>query len=109
MEHRRILKVIASIPRGRVVSYGEIAARAGQPRRARLVGRLLRMASVELKLPWHRVLCASGRLAFAPDSASFREQLRRLNAEGVEHHQGKIDLVCFGWQRNLDAQLWARR
>jgi methylated-DNA-protein-cysteine methyltransferase-like protein len=109
VEQRKILKVIQSIPLGRVASYGEIAARAGQPGRARLVGRLLRIAPDELALPWHRVLRAGGHTAFPPGSPSFHEQLRRLRTEGVEHKNGKVDLARFGWQRDLDAQLWGPR
>ncbi|MET0225771.1 MAG: MGMT family protein, partial [Dokdonella sp.] len=82
-QHAAIRRVIASIPPGRVTSYGEIAARAGWPGRARLVGRVLGEAPAELALPWHRVLRADGRSAFAPGSRGFREQVRRLAGEGV--------------------------
>lgn len=108
-EQRKIVKIILSIPRGRVTSYGQIAACASLPGRARLVGRLLRIAPDQLKLPWHRVLRADGHIAFAAGDAAFDEQLRRLVAEGVEHMNGKIDLARFGWQRDLDEQLWGPR
>jgi methylated-DNA-protein-cysteine methyltransferase related protein len=108
-EHVAILRVIAAIPAGRVASYGEIAARAGLGRRARLVGRLLRDADPALKLPWHRVLRSDGRFAFAPGSRGFREQRQRLLIEGVVVLKGRVDLSRFGWQRNLDAELWAPR
>jgi len=106
-EHLAILDVILAIPRGRVASYGEIAARAGQPRRARLVGRVLREAGSEAKLPWHRVLRADGKLAFVPRSKAFLEQKRRLSAEGVVLVGNRVDLRQYGWQRDLDAELWA--
>jgi len=105
-EHAAIKRVIASIPRGNVSSYGEIAARAGLPRRARLVGRVLGDAGPAAKLPWHRVLRSDGRIAFPPGSKAFREQRTRLIEEGVIVRSGKIDLVRYGWQRDLDAQLW---
>lgn len=105
--HALICKAIVAIPRGRVASYGEIAWRAGLPRRARLVGRVLREADDELKLPWHRVLRADGRLAFAPESSEFIEQRKRLAAEGVVVNGGRVDLRRFGWQRDLDSELWA--
>jgi len=98
-----IQRVIRAIPRGRVASYGEIAARAGLPRRARLVGRVLGESD---GLPWHRVVRASGRSAFAPGSRGFREQCQRLRAEGVVVVSGKVDLARFGWQRDLDAEIW---
>ena len=105
--HPQICGVIAAIPSGRVASYGEIAMRAGMPRRARLVGRILREADEAMKLPWHRVLHADGSLAFAPGSKSFNEQRRRLAAEGVTVNGRRVDLRRFGWQRDLDSELWA--
>lgn len=96
-----------SIPRGSVASYGEIAQRAGLPGRARLVGRVLREAGEQAGLPWHRVLRADGRFAFAPGSKAFREQKRRLLAEGVSLSGARVNLVEFGWQHDLDAELWS--
>lgn len=105
-EHAAIVRTIAAIPPGRVASYGEIAMRAGLPRHARLVGRVLADAGAEAKLPWHRVLRADGRFAFKPGSRAFREQRARLIGEGVVVEAGRVDLETFGWQRNLDAELW---
>ena len=105
-EHVAIRRAIAAIPRGCVASYGEIAMRAGLPRRARLVGRVLRDAGDTASLPWHRVLRADGRIAFAVGSRGYREQRARLIDEGVRVVSGRVDLARFGWQRNLDAELW---
>ena len=105
-DHSAIRKVIAAIPRGRVASYGEIAARAGLPRRARLVGRVLREAGDTVKLPWHRVLRSDGRIAFPPGSRPFREQRARLIDEGVDVKAGRIDLLRYGWQRDVDEEIW---
>lgn len=104
-EHAAILRVIHSIPRGRVASYGEIARRAGLPRHARQVGRVLGVYSA-LKLPWHRVLRSDGRIAFPKGSRSHREQRALLLDEGVIVRNGRVDLAIFGWQRDVDAQLW---
>ncbi|MEP7043624.1 MAG: MGMT family protein [Dokdonella sp.] len=101
-----IRHAIASIPAGRVASYGQIAARAGLPGRARLVGRVLGEAPTELELPWHRVVRADGRSAFAPGSRGFREQVRRLAGEGILLRNGRVDLVVHGCERNLDDLLW---
>ena len=105
-EHDAILRTIASIPRGRVASYGEIADRAGLPRRARLVGRVLRETPDGIELPWFRVLRADGRIAFPPGSRGFREQVRQLAAEGVLVRNGRVDLARHGWERDLDGLLW---
>ena len=106
-DHAGLLRVIRSIPRGCVASYGEIAARAGLPRRARLVGRVLRETPGDAGLPWHRVLRSDGRIAFAPGSRGFREQVRRLAGEGVLVVRGRVDLALHGWDRDLDAVLWS--
>jgi len=99
---------IAAIPRGRVASYGRIAERAGLPGRARLVGRVLRQAPDELKLPWHRVLRADGRSAFASGTPNFRKQVDHLAAEGVPMIRGRVDLRRYGWGAtdDLDHSLW---
>ena len=82
--HRAILSVVESIPRGRVSTYGLVAERAGLPRRARLVGRVLSQLSAGTSVPWHRVVGAGGRIAFAAGSRANREQRARLAREGWE-------------------------
>jgi methylated-DNA-protein-cysteine methyltransferase-like protein len=101
-----IRATVAAIPRGRVASYGEVAHRAGLPGRARLVGRVLGDTPAEAPLPWHRVLRSSGEFAFPRGSRAFREQQRRLAAEGVDTARGRVDLARYGWGRDLDAELW---
>lgn len=104
--YERIWAAIAAIPRGRVASYGAIAARAGLPGRARLVGRALGLVPDDMELPWHRVLRSSGQIAFPPGSRGFREQSKRLKAEGVDVRKGKVPLASFGLDANLDRALW---
>jgi methylated-DNA-protein-cysteine methyltransferase related protein len=79
----RVRAVVAAIPPGDVLSYGEVAERAGL-RSARLVGRIL--AEDGHDLPWHRVLRADGRCA--PHLAE--EQGARLRAEGVPVVEGRV-------------------
>ncbi len=102
-EIERIWREVAALPRGGVSTYGAIAARARAPRRARLVGHALKVAPRSLELPWHRVVGAGGRIAFPPGSAHFREQRRRLSAEGVEVVRGRVRLPR---APDLDALLW---
>ncbi|WP_300009974.1 MGMT family protein [Pseudonocardia sp.] len=80
----RVREVVRAIPPGETSSYGEVAARAGLPGRARLVGRIL--AEDGHDLPWHRVLRADG--SCAPHIA--REQSARLRAEGVLLVDGRL-------------------
>ncbi|MHA6205456.1 MGMT family protein [Dyella soli] len=104
--HARVYAAIAAIPCGRVASYGAIAARAGLPGRARLVGRLLGETPAGMQLPWYRVLRASGHVALPPGSRGFREQCRLLRAEGVEVKNGRVALSSFGMDADLDRALW---
>ena len=81
----RVREVVAAIPPGRVLAYGDVAARAGV-QSARLVGRI--MAEDSHDLPWHRVLRADGTAA--PHIA--REQLARLRGEGVLAVHGRVPM-----------------
>lgn len=104
--YRRIYAAVAAIPAGRVASYGEIAARAGLPGRARMVGRALRETPAGMRLPWHRVLRASGQIALPDGSAGHAEQCRRLRREGVTVTSGRVKLARFGLHHDLDRALW---
>jgi methylated-DNA-protein-cysteine methyltransferase-like protein len=101
----RILAAIRAIPRGEVAGYGHIARRAGLPGRARLVARVL-AGNEDPGLPWHRVLRSDGRIAFPPGSKGFREQGRRLRAEGVAVDKGRVRMPR---NDDLDALLWRPR
>jgi methylated-DNA-protein-cysteine methyltransferase related protein len=83
--------VVCAIPRGQVSTYGAVARAAGFPGRARQAGFALRVAPAALRLPWHRVLGAGGRIAFPKSSPQYEEQARRLRAEGVRVTQGRVE------------------
>jgi alkylated DNA nucleotide flippase Atl1 len=86
---QRMLDVVASIPAGKVATYGDIAARAGS-RSPRLAGFVLAQLADE-NTPWHRVLRADG----TPAPHLAEEQLQRLRAEDVQVQDGKVDLQRF--------------
>lgn len=73
-------QVVATIPTGQVASYGQVAALAGLPGRARWVGRVLSELPAKTRLPWHRVVNAAGLIVDRPSAA---EQRQRLVAEGA--------------------------
>ncbi len=100
-----IWKIVSTIPRGRVASYGQVARLAGQPRHARLVGKALGEAPAALKLPWYRVMNAAGRIALPPNSWGYREQSKRLREEAVVVSKGKVDLKRFGWKAGNESPL----
>jgi len=104
-----IYAAVERIPRGRVSTYGVIAQVAGLPRRARLVGTALKSVPTSRKLPWHRVITSSGRIAFPESSDAFALQRSRLAREGVQLIRGRVDLSRFGWpseSKSLDELLW---
>ncbi len=102
----RIWDTICDIPTGRVASYGQIAEIAGIPRGARQVGYALRNLPDGHDAPWHRVLQASGRIAFTRGSRAYREQRKRLLQEGVVVISGRVDMQEYRWQPDLDELLW---
>jgi len=73
-----VADVLERLEAGDVVTYGEVAAEAGFPGRARAVGRFL--AAEGSAYPWWRVVTASGRLVPGHEA----DQARRLRAEGVD-------------------------
>jgi methylated-DNA-protein-cysteine methyltransferase-like protein len=87
---QEIWAVVGAIPRGSVSTYGAVARAAGLPGRARMAGRALRESPKEMKLPWHRVVGAGGRIVFPRSSVNHREQARRLRAEGVVVKAGRV-------------------
>lgn len=78
-----IWQVVHAIPVGRVCTYGDVALLAGLPGRARLVGRVLSELPPDSALPWYRVISASGRIAFAPESEAFVRQRQHLQQESL--------------------------
>ncbi|OWA35066.1 DNA methyltransferase [Saccharibacillus sp. O16] len=89
---RAVIETISSIPPGKVMSYGQVAAEAGSPRGARQVVRILHTLSRKYQLPWHRVVNIRGEIALDEQGGGGQQQ-ERLEAEGVEFGLGgKIDL-----------------
>lgn len=92
----RVWQVVAAIPPGSVATYGQVAELAGLPRAARRVGRILASLPAGTRLPWHRVVNASGRSSLP--GAAGAEQRRRLAAEGVRFVNGRTSLERFRWR-----------
>ncbi len=91
---QEIWAIVGAIPRGSVSTYGAVARAAGLPGRARMAGRALKQSPKELKLPWHRVVGAGGKIVFPRTSLHHREQTRRLRAEGVAVKDGRVQRVA---------------
>jgi methylated-DNA-protein-cysteine methyltransferase related protein len=95
----QVWQVIALIPRGRVATYGQVAQLAGLPGGARRVGHLLSHLPPGSKIPWHRVINASGGISLPEHSGGFARQQRLLKKEGVAFNaSGRVSLRRFRWQ-----------
>ena len=92
----RLYTLLASIPKGKVVTYGQAANLIGLPRRARWVGKMLKQLPKDSRLPWHRVINAQGKISLPLTRG--QTQAERLRAEGViVTQEGKISLKQYGW------------
>jgi methylated-DNA-protein-cysteine methyltransferase-like protein len=94
-----ICAVIRRIPRGWVATYGQVAAMAGMPRRARLVGRVLQRLDPATKIPWHRVVNAKGEVSYSLSrNGGDVVQRRLLEKEGIRFDDNnRLDLERCRW------------
>lgn len=92
-----IYLALMNIPPGKVVTYGQLARLAGLPGAARLAGRVLCGLPENTELPWHRVINAQGKISLPEDSPGYDEQKRRLEAEGIEFKNHRINLRIYGY------------
>ncbi len=97
-----VYAAVRRIPRGKVATYGQIAALIGRPRHSRHVGHALSALPAGVKAPWHRVINAQGRISLRLrhwDSGSDEMQRILLEAEGVSFGaNGAVRLKVFQWQ-----------
>lgn len=97
--YQRIYRVVQRIPRGRVATYGQVAAVAGLPGHARQVGYALHALPHGSDVPWHRVINAQGRVSARAEPGYDRLQRHLLEAEGVRFDAGgRVSLAAFGWR-----------
>lgn len=88
-------RIIRSIPRGKVSTYGKIAAAAGYPLYHRAVAKLLRSATLH-GLPWQRIVGARGEIKLRGEGAA--EQRLRLSIEGVKFRGKRVNMDLYEHQ-----------
>jgi len=94
---QRVKEAIRKIPRGKVATYGQIAAYAGNPRAARQVAWILNSSSRKDKLPWHRVINRSGKISLKPNQG-YEIQKGLLRKEGIKFDKnGAVDFERYLW------------
>lgn len=86
----QVLDIIKNIPFGKVMTYGQIAAYAGNPRGARQVSRILHSMSEKHNLPWHRVINSKGTISLTGQAGFVQGEM--LSQEGISVINKKIDL-----------------
>ena len=94
---RRIYEAVKRIPKGRVATYGTVAAMAGEPKMARAVGNALHKNPDPASIPCHRVVNSKGQLSGSFAFGGAEVQADRLRAEGVEVVDNQVDLATYGF------------
>jgi len=98
--HRAVYRLVRKVPRGKVVTYGQVAAILGHPCAARAVGQALRLLPPNLLgvVPWQRVINAAGSVSHRGDVLRPDLQRELLEAEGVRFDRsGRVDLERVRW------------
>lgn len=97
----RVYTQVRRVPKGKVATYGQIAALLGSPRAARQVGWALNCLKPGTTIPWQRVLNREGRITIQNARADARHQAALLRTEGVDVQERAgnwwVDLTRFGW------------
>ena len=94
--YQAIYATVRRIPKGRVASYGQVAAVAGLASAARQVGYALHALPTGSTVPWHRVVNAQGAISLRDHHALTQRML--LEREGVRFDaRGRADMARFGW------------
>ena len=95
MFDRAVYALVRQIPRGRVATYGQLAALLGHPRAARAVG--YAMKRCPLGIPWQRVLNAHGGISLRANVGGMVTQRILLEHEGVPFRRGSVNLGRYRW------------
>jgi methylated-DNA-[protein]-cysteine S-methyltransferase len=85
-----VYSLAKQIPKGRVTSYGELAAAAGNPKASRAVGSLMHVNPYAPVVPCHRVVHKDGRIGGFGDKRGVARKIELLAAEGVMVKDGRV-------------------
>ena len=97
----RIYDVVRQIPRGKVASYGQVAALAGNRRWQRVVGYALHVNPDEEGIPCYRVVTKDGRVSDAFAFGGKNRQIELLEADGITFVDGHVDMERFQWEKTV--------
>ncbi|MDD6564595.1 MAG: MGMT family protein [Clostridiales bacterium] len=94
----QVYRILQNIPRGRVVTYGQIAEILGNKHYARTVGNILHANPDGEKYPCYKVVNSKGYLARQYAFGGIEKQKEKLEAEGIEVRDYKVDLKKYQWK-----------
>lgn len=100
IDKQLVLQYLARIPRGRVVTYGQIGEYLGSKKLARTVGNILHGNPDGDRYPCYKVVNAAGKLSENYAFGGLEAQKHRLEAEGIPVRNGKVDLEQYRWDDN---------
>ena len=95
MSWASVYRLVKQIPRGRVVTYGQLAKAVRLRGGARTAGRAMAACPAGRSIPWHRVVGAGGRILLREPHASLQRRL--LESEGTRLIAGRVDLARHAW------------
>lgn len=93
---KKIYDAVCNIPKGKVATYGQVAALAGNPKMSRAVGNALHKNPDPDRIPCYRVVNSKGELSGAFAFGGKNVQAKRLMADGIEVVNGRVDLKKYG-------------
>lgn len=96
--YEAIWAAVKKIPRGKVATYGQIAALAGYAKQPRLAGYAMANCPPDASIAWYRVINAQGKISFPSRSTAYRKQRTLLENEGVVFMSGRVDLTRYRWK-----------
>lgn len=99
---KRIYEAVKQIPKGKVATYGTVAAVAGDRKMARAVGNALHRNPDPSGIPCFRVVNAKGELAGEFAFGGLGAQAKLLEADGIEVVDGRVDLKVYGWNPDIE-------
>ena len=88
----KVYGFLKTVPKGKVVTYGQIAEAAGNPRAARAVGNILHSNPNGVEIPCYKVVDSKGRLSEHYAFGGIEKQKERLEKEGIEVKNYRVDL-----------------
>ena len=103
--YEKIYEVVRQIPRGKVATYGQVAALAGNRRWARVVGYALHVNPDPDGIPCYRVVNRLGEVSPAFAFGGGNRQIELLEADGIPCQDGVVDLKKYQWQKRALEEL----